>query len=174
MAQLIENPQKIAHDHYLLKIKADETVSQPGQFINIKLNDNDPLIRRPFSIFDHNDHIIEIVVKVIGKGTALLKNYLPGPINILGPLGKGFTIVENKTVLLAGGGVGNAPLFYLAKKLSLTGNKVHMVYGAGSREYIYQLKQFQQVCEKVTVCTDDGSMGTKAYVHQAAAGMLPS
>ena len=45
-------------------------------------------------------------------------------IDVLGPLGKGFTITSNKKVLLVGGGVGNAPLLYLAKKLRDENNTI--------------------------------------------------
>ena len=74
MAFLIEKPREVCKDHYLLRIDINKQLSSPGQFANIKIADTDPLLRRPFSIFNHKENIIEIIFRVVGKGTELLKN----------------------------------------------------------------------------------------------------
>jgi dihydroorotate dehydrogenase electron transfer subunit len=172
MAQLLEKPQEIAKDHFLLKIQTEEQ-SLPGQFINVKVSgDTDPLLRRPFSIYDHNDSTLSIVIKVIGKGTKLLSRHQPGDIDILGPLGKGFTIVEKKNVLLAGGGVGNAPLLYLARELKKKENRIHYIYGSKSKDYMYGADQFEETADSIIYTTDDGSFGRKGFVNDTAVELL--
>ncbi len=123
MAQLLERPLKVAEDHYLLKIQTDSTEpALPGQFINIRVSEStDPLVRRPFSIYNREKDILEIIIQVVGKGTSILCNAEPGPLDILGPLGKGFTLLEKGSALLVGGGVGNAPLYLLARELKEKG-----------------------------------------------------
>jgi len=135
---LIEKPIHVATDHVLLRIRTDFTDSQPGQFVNIRPTaGSDPLVRRPFSIFNQDESVIELVIKVIGRGTRLIAAFEPGPVDMLAPLGKGFTVTTGKHALLVGGGVGNAPLYYLARKLKDAGNRVTFIYGARSEEYIY-------------------------------------
>ncbi|HSV97982.1 MAG TPA: hypothetical protein VLM75_13765, partial [Spirochaetota bacterium] len=62
MAQLIDRPLPIARDHVLLKLRFDGACApEPGQFVNIKAAPcTDPLVRRPFSVFDYNEGIMEI------------------------------------------------------------------------------------------------------------------
>lgn len=173
MTELIEKPIKVADEHYLLKIKCESNNSEAGQFINLKASTNtDPLIRRPFSIYNHYDNIIEIIVRVIGKGTELISKFDTGEINMLGPLGKGFTMQENKNLLLIGGGVGNAPLFYLGKKLKKQNNKLTYIYGCRSKNLIYQGDEFSNLFDKVHFVTDDGSEGEKGFVTDISEKLL--
>ncbi len=173
MAYLIEKPQEVCKDHYLLKIDIDQSVSHPGQFANIKIGNMDPLLRRPFSIYDHNGNVIEIIFKVIGKGTGLLKNITEaGHIDVIAPLGHGFSIQEKKNTLLIGGGVGNAPLYYLAKTLKAKKNKIHYLYAARSKDYIYNKNKYVLISDKFILATDDGSDGCKGLAGDIAAEVL--
>ncbi|MBN2041388.1 MAG: dihydroorotate dehydrogenase electron transfer subunit [Spirochaetes bacterium] len=160
---LLEKPVKVSKDHYLLKIDIENDNSHPGQFANIRItNNSDPLIRRPFSIFDHNKNIIEIVIKNAGRGTDFIINqFQPGNIDIIAPLGSGFNLCENKNVLLAGGGVGNAPLYYLAKELKKKNNSITYLFASRSAEYIYFQDQYSVLADKFLISTDDGTSGFK-------------
>ena len=135
---ILEKPEELCADHYLLKMDILDDQSHPGQFVNIRVSDQkDPLLRRPFSIHSHEKNIIEIVFKVIGKGTRLLRDYTEDrEIDIIAPLGNGFTLVENEKTLLIGGGLGNAPLYYLAKRLKRRNNHIHYLFGARSSDNI--------------------------------------
>ncbi|MDA3811084.1 MAG: dihydroorotate dehydrogenase electron transfer subunit [Spirochaetaceae bacterium] len=164
MAQLIKNPKRIAKDHISLFIEMDGTEPLPGQFVNIKIgSDSDPLIRRPFSVYNYENNLYELVVRIVGRGTEIISEMKPGPIDILGPLGKGFTIIESGHALLVGGGVGNAPLYFLARALKEKGVAVTCIYGAASKEFIYKLDDFEKICDTVHVTTDDGSQGVKGF-----------
>lgn len=166
MKKLIDNPEPLNKNHYLLKIESDGNY-QPGQFINIRIQDGtDPLIRRPFSVFNYENGILEVVIRVIGRGTRILSERSSGPIDFLGPLGKGFSIKENRKVLIAGGGVGNAPLYYLSKKLAENNCSITYIYGASSAEHIFLEKSFSDIADEFHLYTDDGSKGKTGYAIQ--------
>ncbi len=168
MFTLIET-KPVASNHYLLTLHTDNTQSAPGQFINIKANaTTDPLIRRPFSIFDHDGSTLTIVVRVVGRGTRLIVNLEPGAIDCIGPFGKGFSIVTGKKALLVGGGVGNAPLYYLAKKLVAAQCQLTYIYGARFESDIFMLDSYQELSHTLIVTTDDGSYGIKGNPVDAA------
>ncbi|MBP7602287.1 MAG: dihydroorotate dehydrogenase electron transfer subunit [Spirochaetes bacterium] len=175
MAQLIENPLPVARDHVLLKLRYDDaTAPAPGQFVNIKTTaGTDPLVRRPFSIFDFDRGIMEIVVRVIGRGTRLLGEMRAGArVDMLGPLGRGFTLIEGGRALLIGGGVGNAPLYYLARELKRRGTRVSFVYGARSADLIYCKDRFAREVDEFHLSTDDGSEGRGGYCTETACELL--
>ena len=168
MSLLLSQPELVAENHYLLKIEMKESNFLPGQFINIKTSDStDPLLRRPISIFDAEGNIISIVVRVIGKGTELISAMKPGDIDIIAPLGKGFTIEKNKNVLLIGGGVGNAPLYYLLKRLKAEGNKAAYIYSVKNKSFIFEKNKYQTLADDFIITTDDGSDGIKGTAIDA-------
>lgn len=173
MAELIKKPEEIAENHFLLKIKIDSNRSVPGQFVNIRAAEGfEPMLRRPFSIFDSEEDIISLVIRVIGKGTSLISSMNPGPVNITGPSGKGFTIEEGKDLLLAGGGVGNAPLYYLMKELKKRGNRITYIYCARGKDYVFAADMYRELADEFIVTTDDGSMGVKGFATEVMAHVI--
>jgi dihydroorotate dehydrogenase electron transfer subunit len=173
MAFLIEKPKQLCEDHYLLKIEIDGNISHPGQFANIKIGDTDPLLRRPFSIYDHNGNVIELIIRVVGKATVLLKDITAASyIDVIAPLGHGFSIPADRKTLLIGGGVGNAPLYYLAKELRAGNNQIHYLYAARSKEYIYNKTEYGLLCDEFIIATDNGSEGRKGLAGDIAKDML--
>lgn len=173
MIRMKEKPRPVSQDHYLLELEGCSMPSLPGQFLNIRVSDRmDPLLRRPFSIFDHDGDILSCVIRTVGRGTEILARREPGEIDILGPLGAGFTLVSGRRVLIAGGGVGNAPLLYLAKRLAASGCDITFIYGARSREYIYLPDRFRDTASSFIVVTDDGSEGERGLVTDIATGLF--
>lgn len=145
-------------------------VAKPGQFVMVKAgNAKDPLLRRPFSISQvSNDRYFQILFKVIGRGTSLLAHCREGEfLSVLGPLGKGFQLDCTGTHCLVGGGVGIAPLLFLAKKLSriCTGNSPVVVIGARTGAELAPLvNDFKELGLSVYPATDDGSLGHHGFV----------
>ncbi len=173
MALLINKPEKISKDHYLLRFNIHGKIPLPGQFINIKINSGtDPLLRRPFSVFNYTDSITEIIVRSVGKGTKELVCAGCGEFDVIGPLGKGFTVLKNRKVLLAGGGVGNAPLYYLAKQLKEQKNHITFVCGFRSEEYVFCRDRYKSLADEFHLVTDNGSAGEKAYVTDKLAHLI--
>ena len=113
---------------------------QPGQFLMVRIQDRlDPLLRRPFAVHRlyPNDPpgSFEMLYKVVGRGTQLLTNMQAGDsVNLLGPLGRGFRLPEEKgSVLMVAGGIGIAPLPYLAETLAASGCKGPLVLWFGGK-----------------------------------------
>ena len=170
---LLSPPELQADGHYLIRIKTDQKEALPGQFVSVRIGETlDPFLRRPFSIFDFSDGVFDVIFQVVGRGTDLLSRYTGTDIEILGPLGKGFTLVEKKKVLLVGGGAGNAPLYYLSKKLKEKGCEVTQVYGSRSKGLIYCKQRYCESSDEVIFTTDDGSEGTKGFVTDAVAALF--
>ena len=78
----------------------------------------------------------------------------------IGPLGNGFTIVQNKKILVVGGGIGVPPLLELSKNLKREGNEITTILAFRDKESIIYLNEFKELGE-VIVTTDDGSYGYK-------------
>lgn len=106
--------------------------AKPGQFVEVKLSQlSDPFLRRPISIFDSdNKEKFSLLVRTVGKGTKYFTTIECGTeLDIIGPLGNSFNIDDESNVcLLAGGGIGAAPLNFLASTLIDMGKKVIFLY----------------------------------------------
>ncbi|MFA7082365.1 MAG: FAD-binding oxidoreductase, partial [Bacteroidales bacterium] len=118
---VVEN-ETITSTLFILKLQYPETLPEikAGQFVEILVEGNkDVFLRRPISIHDVDieKNQISLLVQIVGKGTDQLSNLKIGDtLNLIFPLGNGFTII-GKRVLLIGGGCGAAPLLYLARVL---------------------------------------------------------
>ena len=107
---------------YLLKIHSPEIASviQPGQFLNIHVSDDlHPLLRRPFSVCDVEGENIYIMFNILGEGTRILSRKNKGDtLDILGPLGIGFNLIDDyETAIIVAGGLGAAPFPYLTRRI---------------------------------------------------------
>lgn len=160
-AQILENT-KIIDDVYRLTVKGDFK-PLAGQFINIKLNNEALLLRRPISVYDANEDSLSVIYRVVGAGTKELKDYKVGEkINILGPLGSGFPLTKGHKILIVAGGIGVPPMHFLAKKLYKE-KEIVFVLGFRSKNQIIledELKKYG----KVYIATDDGSYGFNGNV----------
>lgn len=158
-------------DIYLMRL-ACPTIArkvQPGQFVNIKVNDEYvPLLRKPFSVCRRNaqEGWIEVLWKIVGKGTKILSGYRGGEvINIIGPLGQGYDIPPDlQTALLVGGGLGVAPLPFLCEELQKSGKNVEVFLGAKSVNELSMVDAFKELGVEVFLATEDGSQGKQGLV----------
>jgi dihydroorotate dehydrogenase electron transfer subunit len=126
----------------------------------------DALLRRPFSIFQVSDDTFSILYKVVGKGTEVLSQMVPGEeLNVIGPLGHGFTVPQpgGETPLLVAGGYGMAALYLLAER---SPQKGIVFVGGRSRVHILCENEFQALGWDVRVATEDGSHGVKGIVTE--------
>lgn len=145
--------------------------ARPGQFMMIKPQDCvEPLLPRPISIHRVQDSEINLLVRVVGEGTRRICDLTPGEIlEVKGPLGRGFQIDPQKVPLLVAGGMGAAPLLFLAEKLVRSGGwekgkRPVLFIGGRTRRELPALKEFRQTGLKVLAATEDGSFGEKGLV----------
>lgn len=171
-AKIISN-KKVSHVYYNMSLDAPyiARLAKPGQFTQIKCNDSfEPLLRRPFSIHRVNRNI-EILYETVGKGTEILSNKKEGDkIDVLGPLGNGFTLPratngEPRAIIIAGG-IGAAPLVYLAEELTKKKIKTIVLIGAKTKNLILCEKDFKKATPEVYVSTDDGTYGSQGFVSK--------
>lgn len=162
--------EKLLEGLYKFSVEAKEIVSaaKPGNFIEIKVNENlDPFLRRPISIYnlDKENGILEFIFQVKGKGTELLAKKEEGDlIDIIGPLGSGtFKFEGKKNIAIIGGGIGIFPLYELAKQAKNLGVNVHTYLGFRNKELVTLEKEFEVVSNKLTITTDDGSYKEKGF-----------
>ena len=139
-----------------------------GQFVEVEVPGNKQvMLRRPISIHDVDiaNNTLTLLIQVVGKGTATLSKLEKGDsLNLVYPLGHGFSIVGDK-VLLVGGGAGIAPLFHLSKCLSEKGIRPTILLGGRTSEMIPVRDAFKPYGE-LGIATEDGSMGEKGLVTQ--------
>lgn len=151
----------------------EKTFLAPGQFIHIACG-HSRLLRRPISVAtcqdDVPDGLVSIVFQVRGEGTRwLAKREAGDTLDVLGLLGNGFSMVPGGRYLLAGGGIGVPPLYGCAQ---YAGGKATAVLGFRSKEQVILEEMFRDICEGVSLCTDDGSVGAQGYVHQQVEAIL--
>ena len=96
LAEIIRREQ-VAEDIYRFTVKAPDiaAASGPGQFVMVRTGEGmDPLLRRPFSVHQVAEGgMVQILLKVIGKGTQAIANMEVGQkMDLLGPIGRGFSI----------------------------------------------------------------------------------
>jgi dihydroorotate dehydrogenase electron transfer subunit len=158
-------PAGRGYHRLILKVPEAAAVALPGQFVMLRVSENrDPLLARPFGIASvPTRSTIEILYRVMGRGTSLLTNMEAGhSLQLLGPLGKGFLMPEKNTIaLLIAGGSGFPPLQFLSHRIE---SPAHLFVGARDKESLPPasvLKNFKENGLKVHIATDDGSMGVK-------------
>ena len=145
-----------------------------GQFVEVEISDSkSTFLRRPISInyVDRENNELWLLVRAAGEGTRKLTAIREGQsVNIILPLGNGFTIPDNidKSMLLVGGGVGVAPMLYLGSELKHLGFNPSFLLGARSDADLLEIDQFKQL-GKVFISTDDGSVGEHGLVTQNSA-----
>jgi len=170
-AKIISNRQ-LSGNYWHLEFESGLIARQAvaGQFVNIRVAEVlEPLLRRPISIHGVKASQVSIIYEIIGRGTQILAAKKPGEfLDIIGPLGNGFDYShpsanskQAKNILIAGG-MGVAPLVFLAEKLSLSQPLV--LIGARSKKQILCRQEFQALGCTVKLATDDGSAGFKGKV----------
>jgi dihydroorotate dehydrogenase electron transfer subunit len=175
-AKILYN-KRIKDNYFHLVLRAPKIAKEslPGQFLNIKVSDTDePLLRRPFSIHRVKGANIEILYEVVGEGTKILSQRKAAEsLDTIGPLGNGFDyqlphacrqagITSYQLPILMGGGMGVAPLLFLAEKLAKRKNIV--LLGAKTKNRVLCAKEFKDLGCEVEISTDDGSSGFKGKV----------
>ncbi len=137
-------------------------IARPGQFINLRVNRGyEPFLNRPFSIADVSSNYLCIVIKIVGRGTEMLyQKRIGDKLDILGPLGNPVKIPKGRKVLVVGGGVGIAPLYFLAKELKEM-NDLSIIIGVKKKKELFFKKELLKLTKHLFIATEDGSAGQK-------------
>ena len=146
--------------------------ANPGQFIQVRTSaDYVPLWPRPFSIYDADPGSgeLSIIFKIFGCGTSQLADMRDGQkAHLLGPSGNGFRLLKNEPgVIMAAGGVGMPPLFFLAKRSIQNGypaERITFISGARAKDDLFNDVELSELGIDLHICTDDGSLGARGTV----------
>jgi len=172
-AEIVRREQ-FADNIYRFTVKAPDIAagSKPGQFVMVRTAEGlDPLLRRPFSIHQVAEGgLVQILFNVIGKGTQALAGMESGrKLDILGPIGRGYSIASDSLHFLVGGGIGIAPLLFLAKQILKKNepSSIRVLLGARTKNEVAALvSDFESMRLVVEVTTDDGSLGKHGLVTE--------
>ena len=158
-----------------LKCDGEYAAAVPGQFVMVQVGaEQSPLLRRPFSIaglIRQGESIegIELFIKVVGEGTRLLSQLTEGEqVDLLGPLGRGFKVnINHGCCYLAAGGIGVAPIRFLATDLIAKGvdpETCRVFLGGQSQADLLCRQEFESLGLQVAITTDDGSAGDQCLL----------
>ncbi|MFM8534694.1 MAG: dihydroorotate dehydrogenase electron transfer subunit [Acidimicrobiia bacterium] len=158
---------RLSRDYSVLSLAAPEVGkrTQPGQFVMVKPTGvTDPLLRRPFSVFevlrnDAGDVIgVSILNKRAGRSTKRLYELDPGDVvSCLGPLGVPFTpVTAPQEAWMVAGGVGLAPFATLAETLAASKTPTTLFYGARTADELFYLDFFERLGITLVLTTEDG------------------
>jgi len=170
---VVEN--KKVGSYFVLTATAAEIPNEfkPGNFVAVAIGDerSSLILRRAFSIYQVNDRgvyggTIDIVVSPHGPGTDYLANLKRNDaINLVGPLGKPFSLPKDPVpCVLVGGGYGAAPLFTLAEALTARGCRVDFILGASTQEKLFGMLEARRISTSLSVTTNDGTAGQMGLV----------
>lgn len=147
--------------------------TKPGHFVNIGIGGEESglILRRSFAIHQVQSRgvyggTLEVVVSAHGAGTTwITQRRRHDVLNIVGPLGRPFTLPKERvSCVLVGGGYGSAPLFMLAEQLRERGCRVDVIVGAASEDKLFGTLELKRLASTVTITTDDGSLGERGRV----------
>jgi dihydroorotate dehydrogenase electron transfer subunit len=151
--------------------------AQPGQFVMLSIPlTHDPLLPRPFAVFNVEGSRVEILYRKVGKGTGLLSGMRTGdPLRVLGPLGNGFALPDpSVTSIVVAGGIGFASIHFLLIHLMKRQTvPTTLLYGARCHEEIVPLESFDKQGLLIRIATEDGRQGVKGTVIDLLATALP-
>ncbi len=161
--------RELAPRHFALTLANSDIArtARAGQFVHVLPHPRetqedttwsfDPLLRRAFSIMDVQGNNFEILFRVEGRGTRSLARAEIGEwLDILGPLGNGFSLSQaTESAILVGGGVGVPPMVFTSRALKEKGIKTQMLLGARSAADVLCEERFTSL----QIATDDGSRG---------------
>src|SRR3989339_347401 len=166
--------EQLMPEIFRLTLRAPEIAAnaRPGQFVMVQTSPGyDPLLRRPLSIHQTIGHDqVQLLYKVVGKGTRLLATMTAGQqLNLTGPLGHGFELAASKAICLVGGGMGIAPLYFLAREIlrNTCPPKCVVLLGARTAAELGPLPgNFMDLGVTTHLATDDGSLGHHGFVAE--------
>lgn len=171
--------REVKEGSFVMGVEGDSVyeAATPGQFVMMGVRDLlSPLLKRPFSIhrvIRNRGAIsaIEILYKVVGESTRLFSKLKSGDeISLLGPLGRGFSWTPPVgRIVLVGGGIGVAPLVFLAESLKASGVDLSCslgLIGGRRKEDILCDREMAALSLPVRISTDNGTLGKKGFVTE--------
>lgn len=158
-----------------MKIRAPRlaAAAKPGQFLIVRADEKGERIPLTISDYDPAEGSVTIVTQAIGASSGDIISYEPGEAfaDVVGPLGNASDFIDfseeklsSSRYIFIAGGLGAAPVYPQAKWLHERGVRVDVIIGAKNKELLIYKEEMASVCERVHICTDDGSEGFHGLV----------
>jgi dihydroorotate dehydrogenase electron transfer subunit len=186
-APIVKNV-RIAKDTYRVRVEVPAIAAtiRSGQFVMLRLAGcDDPLVGRALALYDTYATVggvpvgLDLVYLVVGKLTRRLAAADAGTVvDLWGPLGNGFPMVDADHLILVAGGIGHTPFLavanhWLGRKRygdsSVTtgrAKRVTLCYGTRSREFLSCVDDYTAAGVTVRIATDDGTAGRPGHVTE--------
>jgi dihydroorotate dehydrogenase electron transfer subunit len=165
--------------HLVVRCGDTAAAGAPGQFFQLLCphpTDEQPFLRRPMSIYgtDAETREVEFLYKITGAGTRGLETLRAGDtIDIMGPLGVGFTLRPRwKHIVAVGRGAGLATLAPLAKAARKLGIGVTAILSARRPELVVSETLFRHHGADVVAVTDSQSTSGPANIERILRGLI--
>lgn len=174
-AEIQENrPLHAVHNLLTLNVPVSMPEPRPGQFFMIEVNKGtDPLLKRAFSLFRRTGQGVQLLYRVRGKGTEVLREMKEGTqLEVIGPLGRCYPLPSEDSIpLVIAGGIGIASVFSLVEQLA---GRAIVFYGARTKNDLLMYDELKRFAKEVFVSTDDGSVGQKGTIADVLSAYLSS
>ncbi|MBF0505266.1 MAG: dihydroorotate dehydrogenase electron transfer subunit [Nitrospirae bacterium] len=129
----------------------------------------DPLLKRPFSIYNFEQNHLSFLYRIRGKGTLSLSQLREGDVlQVIGPLGNSYPEPDGDFIAVAGG-IGIASLLPLIRKYR---QRAYLFYGAMNTGDLVMLEETRELAKEIFITTDDGSDGQKGWITHAVKDFL--
>ena len=163
--------KEVLSENVVKLILESETIArnrQAGQFVIVKIGEKGERIPLTIADADASAGTVTLIIQRVGATSGRLCDLNEGDTvtDLVGPLGKATHVEKIGTIIAAGGGVGIAPMYPIARAFKEAGNKLIAVLAARSKDLIILEKEFREFADEVVVWTDDGSYGNKGLVTQ--------
>jgi dihydroorotate dehydrogenase electron transfer subunit len=163
---VINKNEEVIPGIFQMWLKAPELAggALPGQFVMVRCGE-DTVLRRPLSVQRVDGDKLALLFQIRGKGTEWLSHCKKGEkLDVFGLMGNGFKVAPRaKNLLLVAGGIGIAPLYYLAESALNAGKHVTLLLGAATARQLYPVSLLPSGLKPV-LATEDGSVGHKGMV----------
>ena len=155
--------------------------AQPGQFLIVRAREQGERIPLTICDYDRAKGTVTICTQAIGASTRLINSLAEGDCftDFVGPLGQPSEFVHwsderirGTRFLFVAGGLGAAPVYPQVKYLHEKGAKIDLIAGAKTAELVILEEELRAVCDRLFVCTDDGSRGEKGLVTGVISHLL--
>jgi len=161
----IADVRDVGAGHVLMAVEAPTVASaaRPGQFLMLSFpGRTDPLLPRPFAVFDTNAEtgLVRVLFDIVGRGTRMLAESNAGDrLRLVAPLGRGWRPGDEDVAIVVAGGTGWAALHMLARTLTEDGRDVRAVWGQACEASFPDLDAVAAPGVEFALATDDGSCG---------------
>jgi ferredoxin--NADP+ reductase len=155
--------KELAPNIYLIELDAIDIAKKahPGQFVIIRLDEKGERVPLTIAGVDLDKGTVATAFHAVGRTTKKLAKMNTGDsiTDLSGPLGNPAELSNSGRVLLVGGGVWCAPLYYVAQALVAKGNKIVVVAAGRTKNDMVYEEKLKEISDVFYIATDDGSKG---------------